>query len=163
MPPKIGRKKEGLKEILDRVEGLDYADPEFVELCDESEQLEELARGFRHNALSTQLKQDRHLVLYQRLIKPVFGEIGEEDLDQACLPELEDGARLLWKLFSQMRRYFAFVFAKCIPRAVEDRAISCCVLGQYQISLSFWVKRSTLSAISSLHPMLSHTAVSQKR
>ncbi|KAH6976054.1 hypothetical protein BKA56DRAFT_617995 [Ilyonectria sp. MPI-CAGE-AT-0026] len=141
LPPKIGRKKEGFKEILDRVEELDYDDPEFVELCDESEQLEELAHGFRHSALSTQLKQDRHLVLYQRWTKAVFGDVDDEDLDQACFPDLEDGARPLRKLFSQMRRYLAFVSIKCIPRAAEDPAISCCVSGQYQRSLSFSVKR----------------------
>ncbi|KAH7000227.1 hypothetical protein EDB80DRAFT_866268 [Ilyonectria destructans] len=141
LPPEIGRKKEGFKEILDRVEGLNYDDPEFVELCDESEQLGELARGFRQSALSTQLKQDRHLVLYQRWTEAVFGDVDDEDLDQACFPDPEDGAGPLWKLLSQMRRYLAFVFTKCVPRAVEDDAISYCVLGQYQRSLSFWVKR----------------------
>ncbi|KAH6987860.1 hypothetical protein BKA56DRAFT_669462 [Ilyonectria sp. MPI-CAGE-AT-0026] len=58
-PPKIGRKKEGLKQFLDRVEGTD--DPEFIALCEESKKYYELARGFRWASPSTQLEQDQQI------------------------------------------------------------------------------------------------------
>ncbi|KAH8669983.1 hypothetical protein BGZ61DRAFT_483279 [Ilyonectria robusta] len=154
LPPKIGRKKEALKEILDQVEELDYDDPELVGLHDESEQLDEPARGFQHSALSTQLKQNRHLVLYQRWTNAVFGDVDDEDLDQACFPDLEDGARPLRKLFFRCDDTLRLFSQSASPELLRSGLSAAVCWVNAREACRSWSKESTPSATSSLHPML---------
>ncbi|KAH7008526.1 hypothetical protein EDB80DRAFT_840886 [Ilyonectria destructans] len=136
-PPKIGRKKEGLREFLDRVEGTD--DPEFRALCEESKKLDELARGYRWASPSTQLQQDQQLSLYCAWARSVFGE--SDDIDKVCFPDPTPGDKPFEQLFSQLRQFTVSEFSKCAPQATEDDAISYTVLVQHQRNLMFWVER----------------------
>ena len=62
----IGRKKEGFQEFLQRVADIDPDEPdsELFDLDEQSKEIDHLAHGFRHHALSTQRHQDRHLRRY---------------------------------------------------------------------------------------------------
>ena len=72
---RIGRKKEGFQEFLQRVADIDEPeDSELFDLDEQSKELDHLAHGFRHHALRTQLQQDQHLRLYQQWARVVLAK-----------------------------------------------------------------------------------------
>ncbi|KAF4452942.1 hypothetical protein FALBO_16080 [Fusarium albosuccineum] len=71
MPP-IGRKRESFQQFLLRAGEINpnaTNENELVQLMEESTELEELARGFRHASRATQLHQDQFLGLYREWVK----------------------------------------------------------------------------------------------
>jgi hypothetical protein len=147
---RIGRKKEGFKEFLQRVSGIDpdAPDSELFELNQRSKELDTLSRGFRHHSLRTQLRQDAHLSLYRQWASIVLaesqtsGELGDDDLDRLCFPDPSSDSSQPWaRLQSQLRRFLVFALEKCVPRSVSDDSISYQVLVQYRRSMIFWVFR----------------------
>lgn len=147
MPPKLGRKKETLGLFLQRVEAidLDAEGGELFQLLEESKELEIVARGFRHHALSTQYRQDHHLELYREWIKKVYPhQIDDalpinEALDRACFPCPDNNNRQPFEaVLKQLRLFLAFVTVKCVPRSTEDDSISYRTLVMYRRSMVFW-------------------------
>ncbi|KAH6950674.1 hypothetical protein DER45DRAFT_649192 [Fusarium avenaceum] len=147
---RIGRKKEGFKEFLQRVSSTDKDVPgsELFILNQRSKELDQLARGFRHHALHTQKRQDAHLSLYRQWVSTVLtesqtnGELGDDDLDRLCFPDPSSDSSQPWaRLQSQLRCFLVFALEKCIPRSASDDSISYQVLVQCRHSMIFWVLR----------------------
>lgn len=73
---RFGRKKEQFGDFLRHVDRIDpdaAGDSEFFQMLEESRELDELARGFRHHALQTQLRQDHHLSWFSDKLGSWFG------------------------------------------------------------------------------------------
>ncbi|ENH74143.1 hypothetical protein FOC1_g10007309 [Fusarium oxysporum f. sp. cubense race 1] len=146
---RIGRKKEGFKEFLQRVSGvdLDAPDSELFQLNERSKKLDNLAVGFRHHALRTQLQQDMHLSLYRQWAsialagKESSSDLSDGDLDRLCFPDPSSGAQPWARLQSQLRRFLVFAIERCVPRSIDDDCISYQVLVHYRRSMCFWVLR----------------------
>ncbi|KAF4954412.1 hypothetical protein FGADI_5278 [Fusarium gaditjirri] len=146
---RVGRKKEGFKEFLQRVSGvdLDAPDSELFQLNERSKELDNLAVGFRHHALRTQIQQDVHLNLYRQWAsialagKESSSDFSEGDLDRLCFPDPSSGAQPWARLESQLRRFLVFAIERCVPRSIDDDSISYQVLVHYRRSMCFWVLR----------------------
>ena len=143
---RIGRKKEGFQEFLQRVADIDEPeDSELFDLDEQSKELDHLAHGFRHHALRTQLQQDQHLRLYQQWARVVLAKnevsVSDEDIDRLCFPDPSVGDNPWDRLASQLRRFLTFAMKKCVPRSTEDDTISYRVLIHYRRNMIFWVLR----------------------
>lgn len=146
---RIGRKKEGFKEFLQRVSGVDVdaPDSELFQLNERSKELDNLAIGFRHHALRTQLQQDTHLNLYRQWASVVIAgkesstDFSDGDLDRLCFPDPSSDAQPWARLQSQLRRFLVFAIERCVPRSIDDDSISYQVLVHYRRSMCFWVLR----------------------
>ncbi|SCN85089.1 unnamed protein product [Fusarium fujikuroi] len=146
---RIGRKKEGFKEFLQRVSSVDLDAPEseLSQLNERSKELDNLAVGFRHHALSTQLRQDIHLNLYRQWASIVLAgkesgsDLSDGDLDRLCFPDPSSGVQPWARLQSQLRRFLVFAIERCVPRSIDDDAIGYQVLVHYRQSMCFWVLR----------------------
>ncbi|RSL81666.1 hypothetical protein CDV31_017017 [Fusarium ambrosium] len=149
MPPRIGRRKEQLGDFLQRVEGIDpdAEDSELFQLNQRSKELDNLAHGFRHHSLRTQLQQDSHLQLYRNWAKIILTDshdgsgLTDDDLDRLCFPDPSDDDKPFAKLESQLRRFLVFAVERCVPRSIDDDHISYRVLVHYRRSMIFWVLR----------------------
>ncbi|KAG5759525.1 hypothetical protein H9Q72_012353 [Fusarium xylarioides] len=146
---RISRNKEGFKDFLQRASGLDLDAPgsELFQLNERSKELDNLAVGFRHHSVRTQLQQDTHLDLYRQWASVVLAgkesssDFSDGDLDRLCFPDPSRGAQPWARLESQLRRFLVFAIERCVPRSIEDDSISYQVLVHYRRSMCFWVLR----------------------
>lgn len=145
MSRKIGRSKAQFKDFLAQVEGIDPEGDEFFKLFEEAKESDDLARGFRAQAYSTQLIQDNHLALYRSWVQRLMSTehlVDDAAIDRLCFPEPDINQPNPWsKLLQQLRYFLKFAVLKCVPRSTEDDHISYQALTQYRRSLLFWVKR----------------------
>ncbi|RSL44230.1 hypothetical protein CEP51_016253 [Fusarium floridanum] len=145
MARRIARKSEKFKDFLHRVEGIDPSaeGSELFILDQESRELDEIAHGFRHSSLKTQLQQDSHLELYRSWAKVALCPSEADDIDKVCFPSPSpstDGDPFK-RLASHLRRFLVYALRKCVPRSNQDDCISYRVLVHYRRSMSFWVVR----------------------
>lgn len=142
MARRIGRKSEKLKDFLHRAEGDDPSaeGSELFILDQEAKRLDDLANGFRHGALKTQLQQNSHLELYRSWAKVSLRPSDTDDIDEVCFPSPTDDGGFK-KLASQLRQFLVYALKKCVPRSNEDNCISYHTLVRYRCSMEFWLVR----------------------
>ncbi|KAF5012447.1 hypothetical protein FDECE_1499 [Fusarium decemcellulare] len=146
--PPTGRKRESFQQFLLRAEAINpnaTDENELYQLMEESTELEELARGFRHASRAAELHQDQVLALYREWVKKPTGAQAEgmDDVDEAavqaalekaCFPDPNPDSK---QLFLQLRLFLAFAVAKCVPRSLGDNSISYQTLVAYRGAVRF--------------------------